>query len=120
MEHRVLSEHFGKVKANLLALAEHFDIAEHGDVKGYGREALVDEFLRAHLPDQVEYLTGEILDEDDARSGQVDIILQSKTRPKIPLWGNIHLAFCDAVIAAIEVKSTLTTQHLESSLQNFQ
>jgi hypothetical protein len=119
LKHRVLSEHFGKVKGNLLSLAEHFDIAKHGDIKGYGREALVNEFLKSHLPDQVEYLTGEILDHQDSRSGQVDIILQSKLHPKIPLWGNVHLAFCDAVIAAIEVKSTLTSQHLDSTLHNF-
>jgi hypothetical protein len=116
LKHRVLSEHFGKVKAKLVALAEHFGIAEHGDVKGYGREAIVEEFLRSHLPDQVEYLTGEILDPADKRSGQVDIILQSKHQPKIPLLSNIHLAFSNAVIATIEVKSSLTTQHLSAAL----
>ena len=119
MKYRVLSEHFGKVKLKLLSLAEHFDIANHGDIKGYGREALVSEFLQTHLPDQVEYLTGEILDQTDIRSGQVDIILQSKQKPKIPLLGNIHLAFSDAVIVAIEVKSTLNSQHLEAALSNF-
>ena len=119
MKYRILSEHFGKVKLKLLSLAEHFDIANHGDIKGYGREALVSEFLQTHLPDQVEYLTGEILDQTDIRSGQVDIILQSKQKPKIPLLGNIHLAFSDAVIVAIEVKSTLNSQHLEAALSNF-
>lgn len=119
MTHRVLSEHFGKVKAKLLSFAEHFDVANHGDIKGYGREALIHEFLESHLPDQLEYLTGEILDPDDSRSGQVDIILQSKQQPKIPLLGNVHLALSDAVIAAIEVKSMLNSQHLESALNNF-
>ena len=109
MKYRVLSEHFGKVKLKLLSLAEHFDIANHGDIKGYGREALVSEFLQTHLPDQVEYLTGEILDQTDIRSGQVDIILQSKQKPKIPLLGNIHLAFSDAVIVAIEVTFPFTS-----------
>lgn len=119
MTHRVLSEHFGKVKLKLLEYSKHFDIAQHGDIKGYGREALVQDFLATHLPDQVEYLTGEILDADDVRSGQVDVILQSKRSPKIPLIGNLHLAFADSVIAAVEVKSNLTTQHLLAALDQF-
>lgn len=116
---RVLSDHFGKVKNKLLEYSRHFDIAAHGDIKGYGREALVQEFLSTHLPDEVEYLTGEILDPDDQRSGQVDVILQSKRQPKIPLFGNVHLAFVDAVIAVVEVKSNLTTQHLSAALDQF-
>ncbi|MCK6436308.1 DUF6602 domain-containing protein [Rivihabitans pingtungensis] len=116
MNHRVLSDHFGSVKRKLLEYAGHFDIARHGDIKGYGREALVQEFLATHLPDQVEYLSGEVLDSDDNRSGQIDIIVQSKLHPKIPLFGNIHLAFVDSVVAAVEVKSNLTTQHLTAAL----
>lgn len=119
MTYRVLSSHFGKVKGKLLEYSSHFDIANHGDIKGYGREALVQEFLATHLPDQVEYLTGEILDPDDGRSGQVDVILQSKRHPKVPLLGNLHLAFIDSVIAAVEVKSNLTTQHLTAALDQF-
>ncbi|RII26250.1 MAG: hypothetical protein CXR31_11170 [Geobacter sp.] len=119
MTYRVLSDHFGKIKNRLIEYSKHFDIADHGDIKGYGREALVQEFLLTHLPDQLEYLTGEILDEDDNRSGQVDIILQSKLHPKIPLLGNIHLTFVDSVIAVVEVKSNLTTQHLVAALDQF-
>ncbi len=117
MTYRVLSDHFGRVKSTLLQHAGHFDIANHGDIKGYGREALVQEFLATHLPDQVEYLSGEILDANDHRSGQIDIIVQSKKHPKIPLLGSLHLAFIDSVVAAIEVKSNLTTQHLNASLE---
>lgn len=118
MEHRILSEHFRSVKTRLLEYSKHFDIADHGDIKGYGREALVQEFLKTHLPDQVNYLTGEIIDPDDHRSGQIDIILQSSNQPKIPLVGNLHLAFIDSVIAALEVKSNLTTQHLAAALDH--
>ncbi|MUJ26333.1 DUF6602 domain-containing protein [Aliivibrio fischeri] len=119
MEYRLLSEHFGKVKKKLLQYSEHFDIANHGDIKGYGREALVNEFLKDHLPDSIEYLTGEIFDQFDARSGQVDIILQSKLYPKVPLLGNTQLVFSDAVMAVIEVKSTLTKQHLYATFEQF-
>lgn len=119
MKERILSEHFGKVKNTLIEYSKHFDIANHGSMKGFGREALINEFLKTHLPDQIEYLTGEILDEFDTRSGQVDIILQSKYFPKIPLLSDIQLVFADAVMAAIEVKSDLNTQHLEKSLDQF-
>jgi len=116
---RILSEHFLKVKSKLLEYSKHFDIADHGDIKGYGREVLVQEFLTNHLPNNIEYLTGEIIDQNDNRSGQVDIILKANNLPRIPLLGNMHLAFSDTVIAAIEVKSTLTTQHLSYALHNF-
>ena len=114
--HRILSKHFAYVKNKLIAFAEHFNIAKHGDIKGYGREALTGEFLESHMPDQIEFLTGEIIDTEDNRSTQLDIILQSKSSPKIPMWGNIHLCYADMTIAAIEVKSNLTTQHLKKSL----
>lgn len=114
--HRILSRHFAHVKYKLLSFASHFEIAKHGDMKGYGREALTEEFLKSHLSDQIDFLTGEIVDTEDIKSGQIDIILQSKKSPKIPLWGNIHLSYADSVIAAIEVKSNLTTQHLNISL----
>jgi hypothetical protein len=119
MTHRVLSEHFGSIKRRLVEHSRHFDIADHGDIKGHGRKALVQEFLESHLPAQVEYLTGEILDPNDRRSGQVDVILQSRAHPKVPLLGNLHLAFSDAVVAAIEVKSNLTTQHIETTFDQF-
>ncbi|WP_138553671.1 DUF6602 domain-containing protein [Pseudoalteromonas rubra] len=119
MKHRLLSEHFGKVKKTPLQYSEHFDIANHGDIKGYGREALVNIFLKEHLPDSIEYLTGEIFDEFDKRSGQVDIILQSKSFPKVPLLGNTQLVYSDAVMAAIEVKSNLTKQHLYAIFEQF-
>jgi hypothetical protein len=119
LKYRILSQHFGAVRNKLLEYARHFDIAAHGDVKGFGREALVGEFLRSHLPPQIDYLTGEILDPVDQRSGQVDIILQSKRYPRVPLIGNVHLAFADAVVAVIEVKSHLTSQHLNAALGQF-
>jgi hypothetical protein len=118
-QYRVLGSHFAAVKRRLEEYSKHFDIAKHGDVKGYGREALVQEFLKTHLPSQVEYLSGEILDPSDNRSGQVDVILQSRRYPHIPLVGNLHLAFSDAVVAIIEVKSDLTSQHLENALGQF-
>ena len=114
--HRILSQHFSLVKHKLLSFSEHFKVAKHGDVKGYGREALAGEFLKTHLPDQIDILTGEIIDTEDLRSGQIDIILQSKKSPRIPLWGNIHLSYADSVIAAIEVKSDLNKNHLIKSL----
>ena len=82
MQHRVLSDHFLMVKSRLIEYSRHFDLANHSDMKGHGREALVNDFLKAHLPDQIEYFTGEILDKFDNRSGQVDIIIQSKKMPK--------------------------------------
>lgn len=121
---RVLIEHLALVRERLLAHAECIGVGKHSDVIGLAREALVELFLRDHLPSAVDYATGEILDVNDNRSGQIDIILQSAFSPKLTLFGNTRLVLADSVLAAIEVKSTLTTagwdgnSHLKSALDS--
>ncbi len=57
----------------------------------------------------VDFSSGEIFDSKDNRSGQVDIIIQSKSDPRIHIQGNEFIVLLDTVIAVLEVKSTLTT-----------
>lgn len=109
MTQRILSRHFDSIRKTLIEHSKYFNIARHGTVKGYIREALIQEYLRRTLPSIVEYSTGEIVDVDNQVSGQIDIILQSISEPRIQLYENYHIALCDAVHAVIEVKSTLTT-----------
>lgn len=112
---RVLSEHFARTRKRLLIYAEHVGLAEHGDVKGAAREGIIRLFLEENLPSLVEFKTGEIMDSNDVRSGQLDIVLQSIAAPRIPLFENIQITMADAALGVIEVKSNLTTGACEGS-----
>ena len=100
-------------------------IGTHPDVVGLAREGLIRYFLQDNLPTAINYITGEIFDHKDDRSGQVDIIVQSQHSPRIRLFGDIEICFVDAMLAAIEVKSRLTTanwqhpSHLKAALDSF-
>jgi len=126
MATRILSRHFAHTRDRLLEYAEHIGMAEHGDVKGLAREGIVQEFLSKNLPSNLEFKTGEIIDENDKRSGQIDLVLQSVDTPRIHLFDNIQLTMADAVLGIIEVKSSLTTaswvkqSHLKNALNIFQ
>jgi hypothetical protein len=122
---RILSEHFSRARERLLQYAEHIGITKHGDVKGAAREGVISIFLKENLPSLVEFKTGEILDCNDQRSGQLDIVLQSISSPRIPIFDNIQITLSDAALGVIEVKSNLTTaswdssSHLKSALDTF-
>lgn len=126
MANETFINHFIKTREDLLAFSKHLDIVNHGDIKGLAREAITTQFLNTNLPSLVEYKTGEIIDYENQKSGQVDIILQSVTSPKIHLHNNLQISLADAVIAVIEVKSNLTTasfdneSHLKSAFISFQ
>lgn len=112
---RILTDHLNNVAKTLEKNSAQLSIANHGDVTGQAREALSKSFLKNHLPDSVSYFTGEIFDQNDMRSGQMDIIIHPTHSPKLNLIENINLVFADAALAVIEVKSTLTTASIDSS-----
>ena len=112
------------MKAALIEHARKAGIAKHPDIVGAAREGIASLFLAENLPATVHFLTGEIFDSSDARSGQIDLIVYPAKSPRLCLFGKIHLVPSDFVISAIEVKSTLTTagadnpSHLRSALES--
>ncbi|MDF3201337.1 hypothetical protein P3C29_21835 [Pseudomonas sp. 1912-s] len=116
MVDKLISKHFSQVRGELLQLSEKFSLAEHRDIKGYGREALARNFLKSHLPKVVDFFTGEIIDCDDNRSSQMDLIIYAGHCPRLPLIDDFHLAFIDAVMAAIEVKSVLNASDMSQCM----
>tara|TARA_R110001606_G_scaffold63629_2_gene147542 strand:+ start:19145 stop:20011 length:867 start_codon:yes stop_codon:yes gene_type:complete len=108
----VIAEHFKIIRHELTQASERFSIAEHKDIKGYGREALAREFLKSHIPNMTDFFTGEIIDCKNDRSSQMDLIIYAAHCPRLPLIDDFHLAFIDAVMAAIEVKSDLHSSAL--------
>lgn len=111
---RILIEHLKNVAITLRKHGEQCGIAEHGDNSGRAREGLTRLFLQKHLPESVSFLTGELFDQRDSRSGQIDVIVHPFGSPRLNLISDINLVFADAALAAIEVKSNLTTAKLGS------
>jgi hypothetical protein len=103
----IISEHFRTVGNELEIASQRLNHAKHSDIKGGGREALASKFLSSHLPKTVDFFTGEIIDPKHNRSPQIDLIIYGGNAPRLPLVDAYHLAFIDAVMAAVEVKSTL-------------
>lgn len=100
------------LKSNRDVLIKYSDLiasAQHTVNLGSAREALISAFLKQNLPDYITYHTGEIFDSKNARSGQIDIVLHPITSPKLNLYGTISMFPVETVLAAIEVKSSLTT-----------
>lgn len=125
MKKRILSQHYEYSLEKLKAFSKHASLGKHSDVKGLSREGFIKYFLKLNLPSLVEYFTGELIDDSDNRSGQLDIILQSALAPKINLFEDINIGFNDFSLGVIEVKSTLTTgdwgknTHLENTFKSF-
>lgn len=119
----IVNDHFVNVRISLLNKAKEIGLANNSTVLGVARELVISQFLEANLPRTAEFLTGEVVDSKQNRSGQVDIVLLPVTAPKIELSPGIALALADAISSAVEVKSNLTTggwekdSHLKSALK---
>jgi hypothetical protein len=79
--------------------------------KGREREIFVNEFLSKVFPPQFRLGNGDIIDSSDARSGQVDLVVELPFFPSFPIPGSApRLYLAEGVAAAIEVKSDLGSQ----------
>ncbi|WP_041948656.1 DUF6602 domain-containing protein [Turneriella parva] len=111
------------MRETLLRKSEEMQLAKHTTVIGTARELILTEFLQANLPQNCNFFSGEIIDSKDKRSGQIDILLVPDYSPRFVLAQNYAIALADAVIAAVEVKSVLTTDNegnagFDASLKN--
>ena len=106
---KLLLEHLKNNKEALLTYSDVISIAKHAVNLGTARESLIANFLKQNLPEYISYHTGEVFDSVDNRSGQIDIVLHPITAPKINLYNAINIFPSESVLAAIEIKSNLTT-----------
>ena len=113
---KLLLEH---LKNNREALQKYSDVissARHSVNLGAARESLISNFLTQNLPEFISYHSGEVFDSNERRSGQIDIVLHPITSPKLNLYNSVSIFPAETVLAAIEVKSTLTTGKSVGSL----
>lgn len=79
--------------------------------KGAEREAVLGVLLRGAMPPTYRFGTGDILDSEGRKSGQVDIVLENAFAPSFPYLGEgPRLYLAEGVAMVIEVKSDLSRQ----------
>lgn len=116
----MIQSHFAAVERSILELARIQSTAGHPLHKGTPREIFVKSFLEQHLGKTVSFGTGEIIDAE-SRPGQSrnqhDIVIYRNEFPRLDFHGGVTAFLAEAVLATIEVKSTLTYERLGSSFE---
>jgi Domain of unknown function (DUF6602) len=84
--------------------------------RGEGVESAGRAFFASHLPRQLSIGTGEIIDSEGRRSGQVDVAISNLDQPFTGDRDTPCLHFAEGVSAVCEVKSKLTTTALNEAL----
>lgn len=93
-------------------------VDKHSGDTGTNREHIVRNFLLKHLPKTVSpEIGGKIIDESGQISNQVDIVIYNNSLPRFGANEKSYY-FAEGVIAAIQVKSRLTSGELSSSIKN--
>lgn len=86
-------------------------------IKGVARSDFVNNFLKSSVPQGLRVSTsGEIIDNQNNSTGELDIILENGYFPNIPVLNidSARLYFSESVAAVIEVKSNLQGQWHEA------
>jgi hypothetical protein len=80
--------------------------------KGREREAFVNGFLAEVLPPHFRFGSGDAVDSEGRRSGQLDIVVEYPYLPSLPLvmGRSPRLYLAEGIVAVIEVKSDLASQ----------
>lgn len=104
-----------QMKGKLTEIRTTFDQA--GD-KGISLEKTFREFLREDLPRRLEIGTGEIIDTKQHRSNQTDIVIVNEDHPLTFSRDLPGLFFIEGICAVGEVKTTLTSDELDKTLED--
>lgn len=80
--------------------------------KGNEREQFVDSFLSQVMPPPFRFGTGDVTDIAANTSGQLDVVVEFPFLPSLPIVGasKSRLYLAEGVAAAIEVKSTISSE----------
>lgn len=110
---------FRRIANALAAAAEVAAGTGHAGTTGRLREMLVQQFLRPHLPRNIEVRSGVIVDSTGAKSKQQDCVLVDTRLPLIDVGSSTDaLLIAESVVATIEVKSFLSTDELKTTIES--
>lgn len=92
---------------------------QHSGDMGSARERALAAFLGQRLPSRYRVVSGHIMDAQGRQSGQTDLVIYdaSETRPLLQQQGGSALLAAEAVLATVEVKSTLTEAEVVKSIK---
>lgn len=90
---------------------------DHPGARGEYREDGVRQFLAKQLPGRYAIDTGFVYDARDETSGQLDVMIYRAHDTPPLLTGKSLLVPCESLLAAVEVKSTLTADGIRDSLK---
>jgi len=114
--------YFGLAVSRVKKALEDSEIAEAYDnqvLKGRAREIFISDLLKPFLSRNFEICTGHIIDSRNGHSRQIDIIVfDSRIIPPIMLAEGEGIIPYEAVLATIEVKTTLNAEELDKSIEN--
>lgn len=88
---------------------------EHAGARGTRREETVRKFLKDQLPGGYAVEAGFAFDARDVQSGQLDVLIYRVRDTPFVLAGDPLLVPCESLLAAIEIKSKLTTDKVKES-----
>lgn len=117
MANQRILEHFRSQRQTLLAEAHSAGIFSSSSNIGTSRETYISEFLERHLPRMFRTCKGEITDSQNHYSSEIDIIVYRDDFPAIEISTGTTIVLAETVAAAIEVKSELTSQEVQSAVQ---
>ena len=93
-------------------------LVKHGAAAGAIREQLIRDFLSEHLPELIAVRSGLIIDSTDQYSKQQDLVLVIRNMPRLPFASDQDLIFQEAVIAVLEIKTSLNAVVLNQIGEN--
>ena len=91
---------------------------DHPPEEGRYKEIILSECLQNHLPANVRVGTGFIFNRYNQKSHQIDIIVYRNNYPLLFQTGNFIIAPEEAVLAIIEVKTTLDWNNLVKTIEH--
>lgn len=109
----------GAVKA-LNAQYEMTNVLRHSATAGAARERLIQDFLCAHLPEMTSVVSGMIVDSNDKRSKQQDIVLMLKSMPRLSFASGHDLIFQEGAVATFEIKTQISPANLDAIARNIE
>ena len=98
----MLKSHMDAVESALVVISKIPDNSGHSLHKGTPREAFIREFLQSHLPENMAFGTGEIIDANSKpgqQRNQFDIVIYRKSYPKLDFGGGVNGFLIESVIA---------------------
>lgn len=114
----IATDYFKGQAKNLQSSYEGSGVAGHSGDTGTNREIILADWLKQHLPrSSYPEVGGKIIDSTGHTTEQVDIVLYNDSAPRFGGYPKSYF-FAEGVIAAVQVKSKLTSGQLTLAIDN--